>query len=114
MLTILAVGQDTDLLNTRTAVLRLCNADVISASAFSALEILRDQRLDLVVLCHSLTPKERHELAVIAREHDARVLEVLNIADRGQRSAVDDRVDSNPIALIAKVGAMLSDVVRVP
>jgi hypothetical protein len=75
------------------------------------LEILKDQRFDLVVLCHSLTPKERHELAVVALEHDARVLEVLNIADRCQRSA--DRVDSNPIALIARVGEMLSDAVRV-
>ena len=113
MPTILSVGQDTDLLNTRSGVLRLCTAEVVSASTFSALETLKDQSIDLLVLCHTLSWDERNELAVIAHQRCVRVLEVLTLTERDQRSAVDDRVASNPNALIAKVAKILNEVVGV-
>jgi CheY-like chemotaxis protein len=113
MLTILAVGQDAELLSTRAAVLRKCNAGVISASPSEASLILKGQPFDLVVMCHTLSTDEMNELSLLARRQgsDVQVLEVLDAVESSwnrQPSAADDIVQSKPEALVAKVTEMLS------
>lgn len=80
MCTILAVGQDEDLLHTRSAVLRKCNAGATTARASEAIEILKAERFDLVVLCHTLSTEDRNTLVLLAHQQpsDIRVLEILN------------------------------------
>jgi hypothetical protein len=117
MLTILSVGQDTDLLNSRSAVLRTCNAGVVSATAFNAFEILKDQEFDLVVLCHTLSLEERNKIALLAHQRvsDLPVLAVLNAGEPSwsdQLSAAYDMTQSKPEVLVEKVMEILSTPVR--
>lgn len=113
MRTILAVGQDEGLLSTRSAILRKCNADVVAARASEAIQILKAQRFDLLVLCHTVTSVDMNELASFAhhRANDVRVLEILNATELNwcpRCSGADDMVQSKPETLVAKVTEMLS------
>ena len=113
MLTILAVGQDSELLSTRAAVLRKCNAGVISASPLDAPLILKAQPFDLVVLCHTLSPDEMNNLILVAHQQasEVQVLEVLDAVESSwnrQPSGADDIAQAKPEALVAKVTEMLS------
>ena len=112
MRTILAVGQDEGLLFTRSAILRKCSADVIAARPSEAIEILKAQPFDLVVLCHTVTSVDMNELASLAhhKANDIQVLEILKATelDCGHRcSGSDDMVQSRPEILVAKVTEML-------
>lgn len=117
MLAILAVGRDTHLLSTRADVLRQCNAGVISASPSAAPDLLKTQRFDLVVLCHTLSSEDMNRLAVIARQQasDVQVLEVINGVERiwsQLPSAADDTSQAKPETLVAKVMEMLGEPIR--
>jgi DNA-binding response OmpR family regulator len=112
MLSILAVGRDERLLNTRAAVLRLSQADVVQAFPEKALELLQTLRFDLVVLCHSVSGAEAVEVADLARlrTQGIQVLQVIPgdspvvpVADRW----ADDIVDSRPGRLVDKVKDLL-------
>lgn len=112
MRTILAVGQDEGLLFTRSAILRKCNTDVIAARPSEAIQILRTQPFDLVVLCQTVTSVDMNELASLAdhKANDKQVLEILKATelDWGHRcSGADDMVQSKPETLVAKVTEML-------
>jgi CheY-like chemotaxis protein len=113
MCTILAVGQDEGLLSTRSAILRKCNAGVVAARASEAIQILKAQRFDLVVLCHTVTSVDMNELASLAhhKANDMRVLEILKATELNWGSrcpGADDMVLSKPETLVAKVREMLS------
>lgn len=111
MSTILAVSQDEMLLRTRSEVLRRANAEVVAARANEAKKLLQERQFDLVVLCHSLTPKETDELASLAHQlrNDVRVLEVLKIGEVNWGRHGDNIAMSQPQALIAKVIEILSE-----
>ena len=68
MRTILTISQDERLLVTRAAVLRRTKAEVIAATASEAKKILKAQKFDLVVLCHSLSIQETLEIAALAHQ----------------------------------------------
>ncbi|HEY1993684.1 MAG TPA: hypothetical protein VGG81_04710 [Edaphobacter sp.] len=111
--TILAVGQDQGLLATRAAILRRCNAGVVEARPSEAMKILRAQRFDLVVLCHTLSAEEMTELVGLAhlQANHSQVLEVLKATEAAWDhlpSGADDMALSQPETLIAKVTEMLS------
>lgn len=54
MSTVLLIGEDELLLQTRAAVLRTTGARTVCSNANSALGIQADQLCDLVILCHTL------------------------------------------------------------
>lgn len=113
MCTILAVGQDEGLLSTRSAILRKCNAAVVAARAPEAIQILKAQQFDLVVLCHTVTSVDMNELASLAHHqaNDIQVLEILKASELNwgpHCSGADDVVLSKPETLVAKVTKMLS------
>jgi DNA-binding response OmpR family regulator len=115
MCTILAIGQDEELLNTRSAVLRRCNAGVIAARPSEAIEILKAARFDLVVLCHTLSTEDMKKLVSFAHQQasDIQVLEVLQASAPSwgrARSGADDTSPSNPVSLVAKVIEMCAPI----
>jgi CheY-like chemotaxis protein len=67
MSTVLLVGEDELLQQTRAAVLRTTGAETICANAASALAVLADRVCDLVVLCHSLPERLASALAQAIR-----------------------------------------------
>jgi DNA-binding response OmpR family regulator len=113
MLSILAVGRDERLLNTRAAVLRLSHADVVQALPDQALKMLQTVQFDLVVLCHSVSRSESTEVADLARLR-TRGIRVLQVVP-GDSSLVpaaetwaDDIADSHPGRLVDKVRNLLA------
>ncbi len=54
MSTVMLVGEDELLQQTRAAVLRTIGVDVVCSGARTAIDIQQDRECDLVVLCHSL------------------------------------------------------------
>lgn len=65
---ILLVGQDSRLLETRAAVLARLQATVVSRDLAESLEILERETFHLVVLCHSLSEKQAHEITGVIRQ----------------------------------------------
>lgn len=112
MVSILSVGRDCGLLSSRAAVLRRSNADVVTASYRNAIQILKGQKFDLVVLCHTLSMEEMIEVAQAAHElqKGAPVLQVVSdMRPYGQTGSVvaDGVAHSDPASLVDKVVEML-------
>jgi DNA-binding NarL/FixJ family response regulator len=78
MLTVLLVGENELLQQTRAAVLRMMGADVICSSPDSAPVVQEDRNCDLVVLCHSLREPFSASLAETIRSRwpNTRILQV--------------------------------------
>jgi CheY-like chemotaxis protein len=68
MLKILLAGQDYRLLETRAAVLKRTGANVISCSGGEALDAVKSEMPDLVVLCHSLAVDDAELMADRVRD----------------------------------------------
>lgn len=64
VLRILSVGDDLDLLSTRTELLRLTGAQVVKCRGRDAAGVLEKEKFDLVVLCHTLP---EHDAAKVVR-----------------------------------------------
>jgi DNA-binding response OmpR family regulator len=112
MVTILAIGQDPGLLSSRAAVLRKSKADVITADLVDAVAALKNQRFDLVVLCHTLSTEEMMDLGRAAHrlQNGVRVLQVVSDTEPYQQDYsvdADDVSPSNPARLVDKVIDML-------
>jgi hypothetical protein len=77
---ILLAGQDDRLLETRAAVLTRTGASVISCSGQEALDAVKSEMPDLVVLCHSLSVDDAELMADRVRDccPTTRVLMVLS------------------------------------
>jgi DNA-binding response OmpR family regulator len=67
MATVLPVGEDEILLNTRAAVVRTTGASTVCSLTTSALALLAEQGCDLVILCHSVPDYVCTTLAEIIR-----------------------------------------------
>jgi len=65
---ILVAGQDIHLLGTRAAVLAKTGADVISCIGSQTVEMVKSERPDLLVLCHSLLSDNDDDAESIADE----------------------------------------------
>ena len=113
MVSILAVGRDEGLLNTRAAVLRLSHAEVVQALLPEALRLLQARHFELVVLYHSVSLLDAAEFAALARLRTSgiRVLQVVpgsNSVIPAAEAWADEIADSHPGLLIDKVLQMLS------
>jgi DNA-binding response OmpR family regulator len=110
--TVLLVGENELLQQTRAAVLRMMGADVICSSPDSALVVQEDRNCDLVVLCHSLREPFSASLAETIRSRwpNTRILQVTSsrIGEAAEAvPAVDAISSADPERLIMRAVALL-------
>jgi len=76
---ILLAGNDFRLLGTRAAVLGKTGASVVCCSASETREIIKTEKFDLVVLCHTLSDQEADQIIATVRRlwPQARTLQVV-------------------------------------
>ena len=110
---ILAVSHDPMILETRTSVMQSAGYHVEAVQSVSkAFDRFRNEQFDLVVLCHSIPPRERDQLTVAIRASGARtpVLTVSPFSDiQGFADAV---VESSPKKLLEGIKAALHRTIK--
>jgi len=84
--TILAVGEDFELLKTRAEVLRETGATVFCSNSRAALKFIDEWEFDLIVLCHSLRESDAAMITEAAHRGGSKTLVLLVISD-----SLDDR-----------------------
>lgn len=89
MLTILAVGEDLDLLRTRADVLRMTGANVLCSSGGAALKFIAEWKFDLVALCHSVSQQNVERITRAAHQKGSKTLVLLLVSDRVREQAYD-------------------------
>lgn len=89
MLTILAVGEDFDLLRTRAEVLRKTGANVLCSTGAAALKFIAEWEFDLVVLGHSVQQKDAERISEAAHQRGSKTLVLLLVSDRMQEHEYD-------------------------
>jgi hypothetical protein len=109
---IVLAGQDLHLLETRAEVLKRTGADVVYCAMSKALDVVRREMPDLLVLCHTLAHAEAE--AIAARVHECcprtRFLLVVSqvIADESYPDGMFDATSvTEPARLIARVTELL-------
>jgi len=112
MRTILLVGEDELLLQTRAAVLHTVGAETITCRAAGALSLLQQRRFQLIVLCHSIASDVCEALteAIAARWPAARILMVSPIRLCDQESAlpgIDAISSADPERLVGRTVELL-------
>jgi CheY-like chemotaxis protein len=81
LLTILAVGEDFELLKTRANVLRKTGANVLCASGATALKFLAEWEFDLVVLGHSVRQEDAKRIEKAAHQMGSKTFVLLLVSD---------------------------------
>jgi|SRR5580704_3282947 DNA-binding NarL/FixJ family response regulator len=113
MSTVLLVGEDELLQQTRAAVLRRTGAGAVCSSASSALAVQQDSQCDVVILCHSLPESLSATLAstIHSRWPQTRILQLTSarlwettVAETG----ADAISSSDPEQLILHTADLLS------
>jgi CheY-like chemotaxis protein len=107
----LSVGRDPVLLKTRTLVLERSRYKVVArASVGEALDCLQANEFDLILLCHSLSNRERERLtnSVRSRGLNARVVLVTTNAVLDDHRSVDAVIESRPERMLEQLQALLS------
>jgi DNA-binding response OmpR family regulator len=112
MSTVLLIGEDLTLLETRAAVLRSTGAEILCADPVSSFAVQQERECDLVVLCHSLREDICVALAEALRRHWPKTQILLVIPDRDggfaeARDAVDGVSSTEPERLIQKTAELL-------
>ena len=112
MSSVLLVGEDELLLETRSAVVRTTGAETLCCSSSAALEIQSQRECDVIILCHTLPQDRCAALAEVihARWPRTRVLLVSSTRMWEQTDAVDamDAVSSaDPERLVGRTVELL-------
>jgi DNA-binding response OmpR family regulator len=110
---ILLAGNDFRLLGTRAAVLGKTGASVVCCSASETREIIRTEKFDLVVLCHTLSDQEATQIIDTVRRlwPQARTLRVVFDSARERpykATELDATCSAEPSRLIRRATALLS------
>jgi DNA-binding NtrC family response regulator len=92
MLTLLAVGEDFDLLKTRAEVLRRTGANVVCCDAASALKLIDEWEFDLVVLCHSVGQLGALHITESAHLRSSKTLVLRLIANETLAQAFNEKI----------------------
>ena len=103
MPSILCVGGDIQLLETRAVVLRQTGAEVRCAPSSKALAALESQPFDLVVLCHSVKSDEARQIYETAHRRlpSAQVLRLTRVDALAPETVCADKVVStNPASVV--------------
>jgi CheY-like chemotaxis protein len=110
MASILCVGGDVELLQTRAAVLREFGADVEWVASRDALAAIERKDYDLVVLCHSVRQDETKQLydAVHKRPGSSQVLRLTRASGWLDGDANADRVaKADPMTMVEAASELL-------
>jgi CheY-like chemotaxis protein len=111
MSTILSIGEDEFLLETRAAVLRGTGADILCSDVASALSLLDKQIFDLVILCHSIPAHVCETLVQIIRKNwpVTRILQVSAVREweQGEATPGVDISSAEPERLIDRTVELL-------
>jgi DNA-binding NtrC family response regulator len=89
MITILAVGEDFDLLGTRAEVLRKTGANVLCSSGAAALKFIAEWEFDLIVLGHSVRQQDAERISAAAHRHGSKTLVLLLVSDQMREREYD-------------------------
>lgn len=113
MSTVLLVGEDDLLLQTRAALLRSTGAVTVCSNAISALAVQAERQCDLVVLCHSLPEPLCISLADAVQTRWPKTSILLVTPNRGWESPSADRAinaitSADPERLILRVAELLA------
>jgi CheY-like chemotaxis protein len=119
MLTILAVGDDFDLLMTRAEILRQTGANVLCSSGVAALKFIAEWEFDLVVLGHSVRQQDAERISEAAHRQGSKTLVLLLVSDRMREREYDGiRLDArsfpDPDCLIRSAVELLERQVSAP
>jgi hypothetical protein len=112
MFTILLVGEDELLLQTRAAVVRTTGVETVCCHPTSALATQAEQNCDMVMLCHSLADPLRSELAeaIHSRWPSVRLLQLVRTLAWEQPDPLDGVVavsTADPVRLIDRTIELL-------
>jgi DNA-binding response OmpR family regulator len=112
MATVLLVGEDEFLLDTRAAVIRTTGAETLCCSSNSALEIQQRRPCDVVILCHSLPVEIRNALPSFIHSHwpETRILMLSSNGARdfpGNVECVDIVNSADPERLVLRTIELL-------
>lgn len=113
LLTILAVGEDFELLKTRAEVLRKTGANVLCSCGAAALKFMTEWEFDLVVLGHSVRPLDAKRITEAAHRPGSKT-QVLLLVPEGVREREFDVVHADarslvtPDALVQNASALLA------
>jgi CheY-like chemotaxis protein len=112
LLTILAIGEDPNLLKTRAEVLRKTGANVVCSRGANALTFMGKWEFDLIVLCHSIEARRANEIAKTAHKHGSRTLVMLLVSDAASEKKydgieVDAGISVEPDVLVHSTTEML-------
>jgi CheY-like chemotaxis protein len=122
-ISILLFGQDPVLLSTRQWVLSSNGHQVyLAADLASATRILADEPVDLLVLCHTLSPEDRDQAIALTTPKDSRLRRaqkrfpkikhlVLVAGAAGSQEAGSDVLNamSGPAQLVSRVQSLVGD-----
>lgn len=101
--TILLVGEDSFLLETRSAVLARLGAKVLAATAADLAILPTSQHIDVVVLCHTVQAERQADVVRTVHEKwkpRAKVLQIESIGEKRRDTGADFFTDSSPEMLI--------------
>ncbi len=111
--TILAVGEDAQLLKTRAEVLRETGANVLCSRGASALTFINEWEFDLIVLCHSVEERHAKQIAETANKEGSKTLTLLLVSEVMRDKQYDGiefdaRTFVDPDCLIRSVDELLN------
>jgi DNA-binding response OmpR family regulator len=109
---ILLAGHDPRLLTTRAALLKKTGAEIVYCNSSEALRILESERLDLVVLCHSLGADEAERIADRAHKRSGKTRVLMVTSDLseerlGDEAKFDAMTLPDPTRLITRATELL-------
>jgi len=99
MLTILAIGEDADLLKTRSEILRTMGANVMCVRGVNALSFIKKWEFDLIVICHTVSEALAEQVTEFAHAKGSKTLVLLVLSDAvHSKEYVDMQVDARTMS----------------
>jgi hypothetical protein len=112
MSTVLLVGEDRALLETRAALLRTTGAETLCSGSATALAVQASREFDLIVLCHTLSSQSCLAItaATQARWPQTRILQITpaRFWDHSPTISVDAVTSADPERLIDRTNELLA------
>ncbi len=110
---ILSLGSDERLLESRAGVLRLTGCDVVSACSTQAARLIAEKRFSLAIFGHTLPDRDTVQLALLCRERNPKTRLLLTYFDNrppGLQQLFDAVVESwtGPAALLQAAKRLLA------
>ena len=111
-MTILAVGEDFDLLKTRAEILSKTGANVLCSSGAAALKFIAEWEFDLVVLGHTIRQQDAKQITDAAHRQGSKTLVMMLVSEETEMQTfegipLDGRSFADPACLIRSASQLL-------